>query len=67
MNFKVVQTFWGKSEKFSKILPWLDLHKTEFSLVHLYARILSYNTNVKWLSLNKRKEFDLEIQTSQHL
>jgi hypothetical protein len=33
----------------------------------LYARNLSFYTSVKWLGLNKRKEFEFEIQTSQHL
>jgi hypothetical protein len=29
MNFKGVQTFWEKYDKFSKILSWLDLHKSD--------------------------------------
>jgi hypothetical protein len=37
MNFKGVQTFWEKSEKFPKILSCLDLHKIEFSWAHLYC------------------------------
>jgi hypothetical protein len=31
MNFKGVQTLWKKSDKFTKILSQLDLHKSEFS------------------------------------
>jgi hypothetical protein len=56
-----------KSEKFSKILTGLGPHKREFSWAHLCARNLSFYTSVKWLGLNKRKEFEIEIQTSQHL
>jgi hypothetical protein len=67
MNFKGGQTFWEKYEKFSKFLSWLGLHKIEFSWAHIYARILSYNTSVRWLGLNKRKEFEFENQTSQLL
>jgi hypothetical protein len=46
-NFKGVQTLWQKSGKFTKILSQLDLHKGEFSWVHLYAGNLSFYTNVK--------------------
>jgi histidyl-tRNA synthetase len=67
MNFKGVETLWEKFEKFSKILTWLGHHKSDFSWAHLYARNLSFYTSVKWLGLNKRKEFEFEIQTSQHL
>jgi hypothetical protein len=47
MNCKGVQTIREKSDKFSTILSSLDLHKSEFSWAHLYARILRYNTSVK--------------------
>jgi hypothetical protein len=33
----------------------------------LYAGNLSFYTSDKWLGLNKRKEFEFEIQISQHL
>jgi hypothetical protein len=50
MNFKGVQTLggggWRKSGKFTKILAWLDLHKSEFSWAHLYARNWSSYTSV---------------------
>jgi hypothetical protein len=39
MNFKEVQTFWEKSNKFSKIPSWVGLHQSEFSWAHLYVRI----------------------------
>jgi hypothetical protein len=39
MNFKGVQTLQEKSGKFTKILTQHDLHKTEFSWAHLYAKI----------------------------
>jgi hypothetical protein len=38
MNFKGVQTLSEKSAKFTKILPWLDLHTSGFSWAHLHAR-----------------------------
>jgi hypothetical protein len=38
MNFKRDLNLLEKSDKFSKIPSWLDLHKTEFSWHHLYAR-----------------------------
>jgi hypothetical protein len=37
MNFKRDLNLLEKSDKFSKILSWLGLHKSEFSLDHLYA------------------------------
>jgi hypothetical protein len=37
MNFKMVQTIWEKSDKFSKILSWVDVHKSKFNWSHLYA------------------------------
>jgi hypothetical protein len=55
MNFKGVQTFWEKSDKFSKILPWLDLHKSEYSWAHLYLRIRVTKQESKRLGLNKKK------------
>jgi hypothetical protein len=55
MNFKGVQTFWEKSDKFYKILPWLDLHKSEFSWAHMYVRIRIRKQVPKGLSLNKKK------------
>jgi hypothetical protein len=39
MNFKGVQTLWKKYGKFTKILTQNDLHKSEFSWAHLYAKI----------------------------
>jgi hypothetical protein len=39
MNFKGVQTLWEKSDKFVKILSQYDLHKSEFSWAHMYAKI----------------------------
>jgi hypothetical protein len=38
LNFRGVQTFLEKSDKFSKILPSGDLHKSEFIWVYLYVR-----------------------------
>jgi hypothetical protein len=39
MNFKGVQTLWGKSGKFTKILSQHGIQKSEFSWAHLYAKI----------------------------
>jgi hypothetical protein len=39
MNFIGVQILWEKSDKFTKILSQRDLHKSEFSWTHLYAKI----------------------------
>jgi hypothetical protein len=38
LNFRGVQTFLKKIDKFSKISSSHDLHKSEFSWVHLYVR-----------------------------
>jgi hypothetical protein len=46
-----------KSGKLSKIPSHLNLHKTEFSWDHLYARI--------WVTI-QIKEFDFELQTLQY-
>jgi hypothetical protein len=47
MNFKGIQTLWQKLGKFTKILSQHDLHKGEFSSVHLYVGNLSFYTSVK--------------------
>jgi hypothetical protein len=47
MNFKGVQNLWEKSSKFTKILSQHGLYKSEFSWVHMYAKIRSSNTSVK--------------------
>jgi hypothetical protein len=39
MNFKGVQTFLEKSDKFSKIPPSHDILEYEFILTHLYSNI----------------------------
>jgi hypothetical protein len=39
MNFKKDSNLLEKSDKFSKIPSWLDLHKSEFSWDQLYKRI----------------------------
>jgi hypothetical protein len=67
MNFKGVQTFWAKSDKFSKILSWLDLHKSEFSWADLYVIIRVTIQVPKGLVWIKRKEFEFKIQTLQYL
>jgi hypothetical protein len=38
LNFKGVQCFLKKSNKFTKIPASHDLHKIEFSWIHLYVR-----------------------------
>jgi hypothetical protein len=43
MNFKGVQILRKDSDKFSKILPWIDIHKSEFSWEHMYVRIRFIN------------------------
>jgi hypothetical protein len=67
LKFKGVKTLWKKSGKFTENLSGLGIHKSEFSWVHLYARFWSYNTSVKRLDLKIRKEFEFQIQTTQHL
>jgi hypothetical protein len=67
MNSKDVQTLWEKSGKFTKYLSQLVLHKSEFIWVHLYVRIRVTHKCQKGLGLNKRKEFEFEIQTLQYL
>jgi hypothetical protein len=67
MNFKRGSNLLEKYDKSSKILSWLDLHKSEFSWAHLYARKLSFTQVPKGLGLNKRKEFEFEIQTLKYL
>jgi hypothetical protein len=47
LNFKGFQTLWEKSGKFTNILSQHDLHKSEFSWAHLYAKNWSSNTSVK--------------------
>jgi hypothetical protein len=44
LNFKGVQTFWEKSDKFTKILSLTDLHECEFSWSQLYAIIENFYT-----------------------
>jgi hypothetical protein len=62
MNFKR-----GSNLLETKILFLLDLHKSEFSWAYLYARKSSSTQVPKGLGLNKRKEFEFEIQTLQYL
>jgi hypothetical protein len=62
MKFKGVQTFWEKSDKFSKILPWLRLHKSEFSWAHLYVRIRVTKQMPKGLGLKKEKSLNLKFK-----
>jgi hypothetical protein len=66
MNFKGVPTLWEKSGKFTKNLSQLVLHKSEFSWAHFYARSWSSKTSVK-VNWFENKEFEFEIQTTQHL
>jgi hypothetical protein len=47
MNFKGAQTLREKTDKFTKIISQHDIPKSEFSWVHLYAKIWSSNTSVK--------------------
>jgi hypothetical protein len=37
LNFKGLQTFLEKYDKFSKLSSSQDIHKSEFSWVHLYV------------------------------
>jgi hypothetical protein len=67
MNFKGVQTSWEISDKFFKIPYLLDIPKSEFCWAHLYARIQVTKQVPKGLGLNKRREFEFEIQTLQYL
>jgi hypothetical protein len=47
LNFKGVQTFLDKSDKFSKILCSHDIPKYKFILTHLYSNIRSSFTSEK--------------------
>jgi hypothetical protein len=52
MNFKMGLNLLKKSSKFPKILSWLDLHKSEFSWDHLYARMwvtIQVPNSVVWI------------------
>jgi hypothetical protein len=39
LNFKGVQSLWEKSQKFTKIISWHDIHYCKFILTHLYPKI----------------------------
>jgi hypothetical protein len=67
MNFKGVHTLWDKSGKFTKILSQHDIHKSEFSWEHLYAKIGVLIQLSKWINLKIRNDFEFEIQTTEHL
>jgi hypothetical protein len=54
MNFKGTQTIGDKSDKFTKNLSLLDLHKCESSWAHLYAQ--------KGVSIQVLIRLDLEIK-----
>jgi hypothetical protein len=54
MNFKGTQTIGDKSDKFTKNLSLLDLHKCESSWAHLYAQ--------KEVSIQVLISVDLEIK-----
>jgi hypothetical protein len=47
LNFKGVQTFLEKSDKFSKIPSSHDILQYEFRLTHLYSNIKSFFTSEK--------------------
>ncbi len=47
LNFKGVQTFLEKSDKFSKIPCLLDILEYNFTLTHLYSNIGSFFTSGK--------------------
>jgi hypothetical protein len=48
LNFKRVQIFLEKSDKFSKIPSSYDILEYEFRLTHLYLNIGSSFTSGKW-------------------
>jgi hypothetical protein len=60
LNFKGVQTFLEKSDKFSKIPSSYDILKYEFRLTQLYSNIGSAFTGEKGLGLiNVQKSWPL--------
>jgi hypothetical protein len=67
MTFKGVQTMWEKSGKFTKILSQYDIHKSEFSWAHLYAKIGLLIQASKGIDSKIRNEFEFEIQTTRHV
>jgi hypothetical protein len=63
MNFKGIQTSWKKSDKFTKNLSQLVLHKSEFIWVHLYVRIQVTKTSAKkGLVSIKEKSLNLKFK-----
>jgi hypothetical protein len=67
MNFKGVQILWKKSGKFTKNLSQLVIHNSEFSWTHLYATSWSSKVSAKVNWFENKKEFEFEIQPTQHL
>jgi hypothetical protein len=57
----------GKSATFTKILSQHDVHKREFSWVHLFAKIGVLIQASKRIDSKIRNEFEFEIQTTRHL
>jgi hypothetical protein len=55
-----------KSSKFTKILSWLLIHKSEFSCAHLYAINWSLYTSAHMTSFgNKEKSLNLKLKRNQ--
>jgi hypothetical protein len=71
-NLNILRILQGfkPSEKILRNFPKFSFHLI-FTKVNLAGHtcmkeILRYDTGVKWLGSNKRKEFEFQIQTSQH-
>ena len=62
MNFKRVQALWEKFVKFTKTLSQHDLHKSEFSWAHLYAKIGVLIEVSKWIDSGIWNEFELKFK-----
>jgi hypothetical protein len=68
LNFKGVQSYGGKSGKFTKIISELDLHEYEFSWAHLYARKKVLIQVSTWLGLSQKIRIKkIEFQTEHHI
>jgi hypothetical protein len=65
-NLLEVQTGLEKSDKFRKILIWLELPKCEFSFPWFYGKICIFHTSSLGLGLKIKKEgFEFEFKLNQ--
>jgi hypothetical protein len=55
LNFKRIQTYWEKSQKFSKIRVCQGLHNCNFIFPHLHREIPSFFTKANMSTYEKEK------------